>query len=102
MREVTAGGRTHAKKVKHRHGLTPLLLGRVVRHRLDPNARSRSNSETASLHPQCKQTFTVHAPSAYTHKLNPIFMSMGGAAGPSVTQNGVECEAIGKLTVAFR
>src|SRR6202023_728895 len=60
-------GRTHAKKVTHRHVLPPLLPAEVARHRLVQNARSRSNSKTASLHPECKQTFAVHAPSAYTH-----------------------------------
>ncbi len=41
-------------------------------HRLVQNARSRSNSKTASLHPECKQTFAVHAPSAYTHNSTPF------------------------------
>jgi hypothetical protein len=70
-------GRTHAKKVTHRHVLPLLPLAAVARHRLVRNPRSGSNSKTASLHPECKQTFAVHAPSAYT-PLNPIFMSMGG------------------------
>jgi hypothetical protein len=70
-------GRTHAKKITHRHVLPSLLLagGR------DTDwfrTRSQSNSKTASLHPACKQTSAVHAPSAYTHRLNLIFMSMGG------------------------
>ena len=81
-------GRTHAKKVTHRHVLPRLLLAGVARHRLVQNARSGSNSKTASLHPECKQTFAVHAPSAYT-PLNPIFMSMGGPPGPCVTQNPI-------------
>ena len=33
---------------------------------------SRSNSKTASLHPECKQTYAVHAPSAYTHNSTPF------------------------------
>jgi len=35
--------------------LPPFLLGGVARHRLVQNARSRSNSKTASLHPECKR-----------------------------------------------
>ena len=33
---------------------------------------SRSNSKTASLHPECKHTFAVHAPSAYMHNSTPL------------------------------
>jgi hypothetical protein len=48
-------GRTHAKKVTHPHVLPPFPPGWVARHRLVQNARSRSNSVTASLHPECKR-----------------------------------------------
>src|SRR5215468_12021887 len=44
----------------------------VARHRLVQNARSRPNSETASLHPECKQICAVHAPAAYTHNSTPF------------------------------
>ena len=88
MREVTAGGRTHAKKVKHRHVLPPLLLARVVRHRLVQNARSRSNSETASLHPECKQTFAVHAPMSVHLQTRPDFHVNGWAKGPWKLRTG--------------
>lgn len=41
------------------------------------NARSRSNSKTASLYPECNQTCAVHASCEYMHRPIPIFMAMG-------------------------
>jgi hypothetical protein len=34
----------------------------------------------ASLHPECKQTFAVHAPQAYTHKSTPFSCQWVGYA----------------------
>ena len=48
-------GRTRARKVTHPHVLPPFPPGWVARHRLVQNAPSRSNSLTASLHPECKR-----------------------------------------------
>mgnify|MGYP001175621025 CR=1 FL=1 len=79
-------GRTHAKKVTHRHVLLPLLLAEVARHRLVQNARSRSNSKTASLHPECKQTFAVHASSAYSTTQSHFHVN-GWAPGPCKLKN---------------
>jgi hypothetical protein len=39
------------------------------------------------LTPECKQTFAVHAPSAYTHNSTSIFIPMGRPEGPCLTQN---------------
>src|SRR5437667_5941544 len=61
-----------------RHVLPPSLLGRMARHRLVQNARSRPNSKTASLYPECNQICAVHARSAYSTDSTPIFMSIGG------------------------
>src|SRR6266536_3567903 len=82
---VEAAERTR-KKVTHRHVLPLLLLAGVARHRLVQNARSRSNSKTASLHPECKLTFAVHAPSAYTHNSTPFSCQWVGPR-PMGTQN---------------
>jgi hypothetical protein len=41
---------------------TTFPLGAVARHRLVQIVRSRSNSKTASLHPERKPTCAVHAP----------------------------------------
>src|SRR5215813_12785777 len=41
---------------------TTLPTRRMARHRLVQNARSRSNSKTASLHPERNPTCAVHAP----------------------------------------
>src|SRR5262249_49610575 len=53
----------------------------VTRHRLVQNARSRPNSKTASLHPECKQICAVHAPAAYT-TTQPHFHVNGWAPSP--------------------
>src|SRR5215472_3078019 len=52
--------------VTHRHVLPPFPPGRVARHRLVQNVRSRSNSETASLHPELPRLLPSHAGSTYT------------------------------------
>src|SRR5215467_10207735 len=70
----------------HRHVLPPLLLGRVARHRLVQNARSRSNSKTASLHPERKSTCAVHAPAAYCTDSNQ-FSCLWVGRTPMSTQN---------------
>src|SRR5262249_49302811 len=44
--------------------------------------RSRPNSKTASLHPECKQIFAVHAPSAYIHNSTPFSCQWVGPPGP--------------------
>src|SRR5262249_36786498 len=41
-----------------------------------------TNSKTASLHPECKQIFAVHAPSAYTHNSTPFSCQWVGPPGP--------------------
>src|SRR5690242_17961506 len=48
-----------------RHVLPPSLRVGMARHRLVQNPRSRPNSKTASLYPECNQICAVHAPSAY-------------------------------------
>jgi len=58
----------------------------------------RSNLKTASLRPECKETFAVHAPQAYTHRLVEIFPSMGGPR-PMRTQNF--CTKVSEQTVDF-
>src|SRR5215831_3131479 len=60
-----------------RHVLPPSQLGGMARHRLVQNARSRSNSKTAPLYPECNQTRAVHG-HEHTAQTQPIFMSMGG------------------------
>src|ERR1700741_5040040 len=78
--------RNAREKVTHRHALPPLLRAEVARHRLVQNARSRSNSKTASLQPECKRTFAVNAPSDYTHNATP-FSCQWVSRRPMGTQN---------------
>jgi hypothetical protein len=58
----------------------------VARHRLVQNARSRSNSKTASLHPERNPTCAVHAPGAYSTDSNQ-FSSPWVGRRPMSTQN---------------
>ena len=69
--------------------MVPPRLAGVARHRLVQNARSRSNSLTASLHPECKQTFAVHAPISVHAQTQPHFHINRWASGPSVTHWGI-------------
>src|SRR5262249_23769441 len=64
-----------------RHVLPPSLLGEMARHRLVQNARSRSNSKTASLYPECNQTCAVHA-HEHTAQNQTNFHVNGWASGP--------------------
>src|SRR5215472_6915367 len=63
--------------VTHRHVLPPFPPGGVARHRLVQNVRSRSNSETASLHPELPRPLPSHAGSIVHCRLDLIFMAMG-------------------------
>jgi hypothetical protein len=71
------------------------LPGWVARHRSVQNARSRSNSLTASLHAECKRSLPSTLDDR-TRRLDLIFIAMGGAAGPRALAG---CERYGK---AFR
>jgi len=61
---------TRARKVTHPHVLPPFPPGWVARHRLVQNARSRSNSQTASLHPECKRPLPSTHDRSYTCRVN--------------------------------
>src|SRR5215831_3093504 len=69
-----------------RHVLPPSLLGEMARHRLVQNARSRSNSKTASLYPECNQSCAVHA-HEHTAQTQTNFHVNGWASGPCKLKN---------------
>src|SRR5262249_59084871 len=59
-----------------------------------------TNSKTASLHPECKQIFAVHAPSAYTHNSTPFSCQWVGPPGPwkLITQRSMVQDNRGKIS----
>jgi len=71
------------RDITHPHLRPPFLSERVVRHRLVQKAHSRSNSATASLHPE----FPRSTPTDPTPTRSTYFHCHGWAAGPCETLN---------------
>jgi hypothetical protein len=73
------------KDITHRHGLPPFPPGWMARHRLVQNTHPRPSSSTASVHPELPRSLPSHARSIVHALTRPIFIAMGGAAGPCET-----------------
>src|SRR5262249_48590902 len=78
-------GRTRETKLTLPYVLPPFPQAGVARQRLVQNARSRSNSVTASLYPERKPTFAVHAPWIVPPPTRANFHRKGWAEGPYLT-----------------
>ena len=78
---VEAVGRAKME-ISHRNALTTLPRRKGGVAKMSSSARPRPHSGTASTNPETRRPSPFHA-AATLHKLEPIFIFMGGPTGPS-------------------